>query len=321
MLMERSTEDDGPTSRLIREGFDRFLAELTREREALDISQRTMPLDVCAFCVQFLPSSYQTSGGGEEDQRAQNPTSYPVQAAPPSELMTAHCGTEGLKRSSLVIQHQYPSKSTTSSALGKSPRTARMAARIHRPRSCSRPAPSTSLSPRASPTYRLLTTDATRVLRIESPVALGHEYSHHRGLLSATDVMGNLRAQEKQQTMAILRTEITKREAYYHQRVSSAKLAQRMALERVECMTGSVDPEAQQHQNIIDALIRGAGTLYTGVTVTQQECNPPSPTHRTSLTAAESKIVTKKHGRHFKTELLFPAIPSTRPPSQKSSRS
>lgn len=82
MLMERSTEDDGPTSRLIREGFDRFLADLAREREALDISQRTMPLDVCAFCVQFLPSSYNVSGDGDEEQRVQSPTSYAVRAAP-----------------------------------------------------------------------------------------------------------------------------------------------------------------------------------------------------------------------------------------------
>ncbi|KAJ8544634.1 hypothetical protein ON010_g11633 [Phytophthora cinnamomi] len=320
------TEDDGPTSRLIRQGFDQFLADLAREREALDISQRTMPLDVCAFCVQFLPSSFNTSGDGEEEQRVQSPTSYAVQAAPPSELMAARCNTGGQVRSSLVIQHQFPSKASTSAALGKSPRTARMTARVHRPRSCSRPAPSASESPRASPTYRLLSTDATRVLRIESPAAalhsmpMGHEYSQHRGLLTATNVMGNLRAQEKQQTTAILRAETSQREEYYNQRAASTRLAQRMARERDERMTGSVDPEMEQHQNIIDALIRGAGTLYTGVVVAQQENQPPVPAPRTSVTAAGSKIVTKKHGRHFKTELFFPAIPARAAP-QKSSRS
>ncbi|KAE8997184.1 hypothetical protein PR001_g19652 [Phytophthora rubi] len=320
MLMDRSTEDDDPTSRMIRKGFDQFLADLAREREALDISQRTMPLDVCAFCVQFLPSSYNTSGDGEEEQRVLSPTSYAVRAAPPSELMAGRCSTGGQMHSSLVIQHQFPTKSTASAALGKSPRAARMAARAHQPRSCSRPAPS------ASPTYRLLSTDATRVLRIESPAAalhsmsMGHEYNQHRGILTASDVIGNLRVQEKQQTTAILRAESSKREAFYHQRASSAKLAQKMARERDERMTGSVKPESHQHQNIVDALIRGAGTLYTGVVVAQQENKPPASAPRTSLTAAGSKIVTKKHGRHFKTELFFPTIPSRSAP-QKSSRS
>ncbi|KAG7380298.1 hypothetical protein PHYPSEUDO_007548 [Phytophthora pseudosyringae] len=314
MLMERSTEDDEPTSRLIREGFDQFLADLTREREALDISQRHMPLDVCVFCVQLLPSSYNLSGDTEDQQRAQTPTNYTVRAAPPSSRVVDRCSSEGQMRSSLVIQHQFPRKTATPSSLGKSPRTMRMVARIHRPRSYSRPAPSVPESPRTSPTYRLLSNDATRVLRIESPTAaLDSMGDQHRRLLTATDdVMGNLRVQEKQQGAAILRAESSKREAHYRQRTSTAKLAQQHARERAECMvSGSVDTGSPQHQNIIGALIRGAGTLYTGVVVAQLENNPPIPAPRTSVAAKGSKIVTKKHGRHFKTELYFPAIPAS----------
>ncbi|KAF1793443.1 hypothetical protein GQ600_14716 [Phytophthora cactorum] len=126
--MERSTEDDGPTSRLIRKGFDQFLADLTREWEAL--GQRTIPLDVCVFCAQFLPSSYTMGGDPEEKQRTQSPTNYS-------------------------------------------------------------PGPNASVSPRPTPTYRLLSNDATRVLRIESPAAalnsMGHQYNQHRRLLTAND--------------------------------------------------------------------------------------------------------------------------------------
>ncbi|KAL3671050.1 hypothetical protein V7S43_004233 [Phytophthora oleae] len=305
MLMERSTEDDIPTSRLIREGFDQFLADLTREREALDISQRTMPLDVCAFCVQFLPSTYNIKGDAEEVQRTHSPANYSVRAAPTS---TTRRTSGGEMNSCLIIQHQFPSRATT---LGKSPRTVR----IHRPRS-SRPDSNVSVSPRSTPTFRLLSKDATRVLRIESPAALdslslGQENVQHRRLLTATDdVMGNLQLQENQQMKAILRAEGSKREVSYRQRASTAALGQQHARERSECRTtGSVDARPPHHQNIIDALIRGSGTLYTGVVVAQQEKNPPTSAPRTSVTAKGSKVVTKKYGRHFKTELFFPAIP------------
>eukprot|EP00644_Phytophthora_capsici_P002908 jgi/Phyca11/129597/e_gw1.85.91.1 len=285
MLMDRSTEDDLPTSRLIREGFDQFLADLTREREAFDIGQHIMPLDVCAFCVQFLPSTYSMKSDAEEEQRIHSPATYSVRATPPS---TARCTNGGQTNSCLIIQHQFPSKATVS-ALGKSPRTARM----HRPRS-SRPDSTSSVLPRSTPTYRLLSKDATRVLRIESPVAaldslsMGQENEQHRRLLTATD----------------------DREISYRQRSSTATLCRKTARERSECLTtGSIGANPSHHQNIIDALIRGSGTLYTGVDVAQSVGNPPIPAPRTNTIAKRSKVVTKKHGRHFKTELFFPAIP------------
>ncbi|KAG3004072.1 hypothetical protein PC121_g18930 [Phytophthora cactorum] len=291
MLMERSTEDAGPTSRLIRKGFDHFLADLTREWEAL--GQRTIPLDVCVFCAQFLPSSYTMGGDPEEEQCIQSPTNYSVRVATPSSRVATCCSSRSQMSSSLVIQHQFP------------PRTA---GRIHRPRSCSQPGPNASVSPRPTPTYRLLSNDVTRVLRIESPAAalnsMGHQYNQHRRLLTANDdVMRNLREREKQQTAAILRAESSRREAYNRQRTSIAKQNARGGS---KCMTaGSIDPESPPHQNIIDALTHGAGTLYTGVVVAY----PSAPAPRTSVTAKGSKIVTKKHGRHLKTELFFPTIP------------
>ncbi|OWZ13345.1 hypothetical protein PHMEG_00013343, partial [Phytophthora megakarya] len=192
------------TVRLKKNNTNHFLADLTRERESIDGTQHTMPLDVCLFCVQFLPSSYTINGDTEEEQRTQNFTNY-VRATPPSSRVGDRCNSGGQVRSSLVIQHQFPTRATTPVALGKSPR---VAARTLRPR-----------TPRSPPTYRLLSKDATRVLRIESPAAsLGHEYDQHRGLLSATDdVMGNLQKQEKFQTTAILRAESSKREAHYRQ--------------------------------------------------------------------------------------------------------
>ncbi|EEY55331.1 uncharacterized protein PITG_09269 [Phytophthora infestans T30-4] len=247
MLMECSTEDGGRTSRLIREGFDHFLADLTRERDAL--GQRTMPLDVCVFCVQFLPSSYPISGDSEEEQSTHSTTNYCVRATTHSSRIAARCSSGGQTSSSLVIQHQFP------------PRTARAIRR----RSCS---PNASVSPRPTPTYRLLSNDATRVLRIELPAAalnsIGHRYDQHHRLLTGND--------------------------------------DRNTHGRSECMTaGSVNPEAPPHQNIIDSLIHGAGTLYTGVIMAKQEYNPLVPAPRPSVTAKGSKIVTKKHGRHFKT--------------------
>ncbi|KAG1712414.1 hypothetical protein DVH05_000162 [Phytophthora capsici] len=308
MLMDRSTEDDLPTSRLIREGFDQFLADLTREREAFDIGQHIMPLDVCAFCVQFLPSTYSMKSDAEEEQRIHSPATYSIRATPPS---TARCTNGGQTNSCLIIQHQFPSKATVS-ALGRSPRTARM----HRPRSF-RPDSTSSVLPRSTPTYRLLSKDATRVLRIESPVAaldslsMGQENEQHRRLLTATDdVMGNLQMQENLQMKAILRADRNKREISYRQRSSTATLCRKTARERSECLTtGSIDANPSHHQNIIDALIRGSGTLYTGVVVAQSVGNPPIPAPRTNTIAKRSKVVTKKHGRHFKTELFFPAIP------------
>ncbi|OWZ10124.1 hypothetical protein PHMEG_00017075 [Phytophthora megakarya] len=253
MLMERSSDDDGAMSPMIREGLDHFLADLTRERESIDGSQHTMPLDVCLFCVQFLPSSYIINGDTEEEQHTQNFTNY-VKATPPSSRVGNRCNSGGQVRSSLVIQHQFPTRATTPVTLGKSPR---VAARTLRPR-----------TPRSPPTYRLLSKDATRVLRIESPAAsLGHEYDQHR-----------------------------------------ANLAQRIARERAECLTGSANSETP-HQNIIDVLIRGAGSLYTGAIVNHNDNNPPLQAPGASVMAKKSKIVTKKHGRHFKTELFFPAIP------------
>ncbi|ETL87884.1 hypothetical protein, variant [Phytophthora nicotianae] len=293
MLMERSTEDNGPTSRLIQEGFDHFLADLTREREIL--GQRTIPLDVCVFCEQFLPSSYTIDGDPEEEQRTQSPTNYNVRASTSSRI-ASRCTNGGHMSSSLVIQHQFP------------PRTARVA----RPRSCSQSNQSTSASPRPPPTYRLLSNGVTRVLRIESPAAalnsMGHRYDQGRRLLTANDnVMGNLREREKQQMAAILRAECSKREAYHRHRLSIAKQNSRG---RSECMTtGSVGPESLPHQSIIDSLIHGTGTLYTGVVVAAQEYNPLTPAPRPSITTKGSKIITKKHGRHFKTELFFPTIP------------
>ncbi|GMF20975.1 unnamed protein product [Phytophthora lilii] len=250
----------------------------------------------------------------EGGQRPQSSMRNAVRAAPPSSHTSVRCSSGDQMRSSLVIQHQFPSKTCTPAALGKSPRTARIAARIHRPRSCSPRAPSVSESPPSSSTYRLLSNDATRVLRIESPAAALHSMSmgQHRGLLTAINVMSNLRVQEKQQTTAILKAESSNRVAYYQHRASTSKLAQKTARERAERMTGAQAPGSAQHQNITDALISGAGTLYTGVVVAQQENNPPTPASRTSLVAGSSKIVTKKHGRHFKTELFFPAIPTTR---------
>jgi hypothetical protein len=321
MLMERSTDDDGPTSRSIREGFDQFLADLTHEREALDLSQRNMPLDVCGFCVQFLPSSYNLSSDAEEEMNAPHSAGY-TRATPSAPRVSPRCSSGGQLRSSLVIQHQLPSKVTAPAALGKSPRTARMAARLHRPRSCT-PAAKDAPPPRQlSPTYRLLSNDATRVLRIESPAAVFHSLSmgqdsnQHR-LLAAPDCMGNLRAQEQQQTATILRAETRKRESHYQQRAFTTKLAQKTARERAECMTGSVNAESPKHQNIIDALLKGAGSLYTGVLVAQQEHQPPVPVPRKSLNAGGSKVVTKKHGRHFKTELFFPAIPASAQAARK----
>ncbi|KAF4149120.1 hypothetical protein GN958_ATG01661 [Phytophthora infestans] len=274
--MECSTEDGGRTSRLIREGFDHFLADLTRERDAL--GQRTMPLDVCVFCVQFLPSSYPISGDSEEEQSTHSTTNYCVRATTHSSRIAARCSSGGQTSSSLVIQHQFP------------PRTARAIRR----RSCS---PNASVSPRPTPTYRLLSNDATRVLRIELPAAalnsIGHRYDqHHRLLTGNDDVMRSLQAREKQQAAIFF-------SAKNRQRVSTAK---RNTHGRSECMTaGSVNPEAPPHQNIIDSLIHGAGTLYTGVIMAKQEYNPLVPAPRPSVTAKGSKIVTKKHGRHFKT--------------------
>lgn len=277
-----------------------------------------MPLDVCAFCVQFLPSSYNINGDAEEDARAVHTAGYAGPVRPPSSSIShlaTRCRSGGQMRSSLVIQHQLLTKVTTSSALGKSPRTA---ARLHRPRS-GVPAANISTSPRPAPTYRLLSNDATRVLRIESPAAVLHSMAvgQDSNPLTATDVMGSLQAQEQQQNSAILRAESSKREASYQQRALATKNAQKVARERAERMTGTANPDSPQHRNIIDALIKGAGTLYTGVAVAQPGNNPLAATSKARLVADNSKIVTKKHGRHFKTELFFPAIPVHTRPTKK----
>ncbi|RLN83833.1 hypothetical protein BBJ28_00017696 [Nothophytophthora sp. Chile5] len=237
LLRERNAHDDSSTGRLLREGLDQFLSDLTRQRDALESSQRW----------------------------------------------------------TLVIQHQFPSKSTALDPTLKTPR------------------------PTEPPTYRLLSSDATRVLRIESPVAALHsvettaasypqstDLQHHHGLLAATNVMRDLKAQEAQQGAAILRAERGKRESHYRRRASAASATQEAAARNSERVSGGSAMSEAQHQNIVQLLKNGgAASLYSGVALPPQSSEP---TARASLVAGAARVVTRKHDRHFRSELLFPPV-------------
>ncbi|RLN73341.1 hypothetical protein BBJ28_00018283 [Nothophytophthora sp. Chile5] len=278
-----------PNVPILQQGLDQFLSDLTRQRDALDSSQRHVPLDVCIFCVQFLPSTYHDSSATDEEHLA----GFAAAGRPSTTSSSRRRGHP--TRSSLVIQHQFPSKSTARDSPSKTPR------------------------PTEPPTYRLLSSDATRVLRIESPAAALHsvatttasypqstDLQHHHGLLAATDVMRDLRAQEAQQGAAILHAERGKREIHYRRRASAALATQEAAGHNSERVSGGSAMSEAQHQNIVQLLKNGgAASLYSGVAFPQQSSKP---TARTSLVAGAARVVTRKHDRHFRSELLFPPV-------------
>ncbi|GAB9467519.1 hypothetical protein Gpo141_00004860 [Globisporangium polare] len=324
MLIERGAAANDAE---IRQGIELFLDGLTKQRE-LEGNQH-LPLDVCAFCVQFLPSAYQ------EDKRIDDFRSQVLlgsasgasrSGAPPPHGQQQHqqqsAGASSAKRaygSSLVIQHQFvkpapppqpqrpksssgaPSPSASEALSSPSSDTSSSSASSSTTRT---PAPSSPSAP-PKPSYRLLTNDITRVLRIESPRgALSIGGSNN---LLVSEVMQNLQSQEKQQTAAILRSTRAKQ---------GTRLRQRLHCVKMQAASASNN----KPENIVHA-IRASGaadSLYTGVVVSSSSSQsmgnggkdrqrPPRPSV-TSLEASQSQIKTQRNGRHLKTELLFPPL-------------
>lgn len=279
--------------------------------------------------MQFLPSAYQ------EDKRIDDFRSQVLlgsasgasrSGAPPPHGQQQHqqqsAGASSAKRaygSSLVIQHQFvkpapppqpqrpksssgaPSPSASEALSSPSSDTSSSSASSSTTRT---PAPSSPSAP-PKPSYRLLTNDITRVLRIESPRgALSIGGSNN---LLVSEVMQNLQSQEKQQTAAILRSTRAKQ---------GTRLRQRLHCVKMQAASASNN----KPENIVHA-IRASGaadSLYTGVVVSSSSSQsmgnggkdrqrPPRPSV-TSLEASQSQIKTQRNGRHLKTELLFPPL-------------
>lgn len=178
--------------------------------------------------------------------------------------------------SNLVIQHQTPKKASL-----RRPRSS--AFRLGE-REFESTALSTALKPTPPPpTYRLLTNSMTRVLNIETPSAAIAAYQDGKSHLLPSDGTYDLRAQDRQQSAAFFRSARAKREQHV------SRMAERIANEPPPEKTNMIQ-QLNSHA--------AAQSLYTGVSVVRE----PEGTN------ARAKIMTKKNGRHFKTELVLPAI-------------
>lgn len=235
---------------------------------------------------QFLPSEY------HEDRLADDSRPNVFHSHHPHAGRSQHSAGAASRRSrasSLVIQHQF-----TKTLAGPS---ARGPVATAPPGSSSSPTHSTELpSPPVPvrPSYRLLTNDVTRVLRIESPRdgALAAGGAAEGSKLMANEVMRNLRLQEKQQTAAIF---------------SAARAKQEDALRRRMAQhEASEASSAHRKTNIVHAIrARGAAdSLYTGIVLASHTGAPATA----KKPQAEFRVRTHKTGRHFKTELFFPSV-------------
>lgn len=118
--------------------------------------------------------------------------------------------------------------------------------------------------------------------------------------------MQDLKRQEKQQMAAILRSARAKQEAKVRHCLTS--------MDSQAPASSSSSTSDGRTENIVHALraAGAAGSLYTGVVVCPQSTKGGGKATelRNVMTqeAAQATIKTQVHGRHFKTELVFPRV-------------
>lgn len=339
MLIERNAPPDGgggvaAIAPPLKQGMDMFLAELSQRRghNAGSSSYQT-PLDVCAFCTQvclcytyhstrgmhgsrssappqFLPSTYRDPEADRKEEEERRTASAQLRANRLSHARPSH-------HSSLIIQHRPSVPSSPSSRSHKRG--------PNRPDSESDSPSQPSSQP--PPSFRLLSSDAARVFRIDTPSlvtstatnVLDRSPPGERQLLGAGSVLHDLGAQSRLESTSILRGQQLAGHSRHH--FPHLRDAQHPAPSKAQ-------EETRQARNIVLDARNGAETLYTGASVVRSLLlgRPPSAAdaaavastmlaqqqhqqaNSLSLSSKErARVVPTKHGRHWKIELRFPS--------------
>lgn len=241
--------------------------------------------------LQFLPSTYRDTGTEHREDEERRAANAQLRSTRPQ-------ARNNRQQSSLIIQHRFPSKATSK----------RMADSFRQRDQSVNPSENKMPPP---PSFRLLSNDVARVLCIDSPATTLHRTlaasrppARARETLRPTNVLQNLRVQADQQSAAILR---------------DLHSAQQLDSQRHVAMVEENRPQREK-ANIVHAIQArgGAESLYTGIAIAAPPSRPRpqssggvSGSMRTrSLAQASSttngRAIPRKHGRHWKTELVFP---------------